>query len=360
VRESPLNVGGQAIIEGVMMRSPHSFAMAVRRPNGEIAVREEAWHSIWERARWLRRPGLRGAVVLVESLWNGISALSFSANEAARAEAEATAAEGESQGDELSSLAIGGTILLALVLGFGLFAALPHLLTWLMGLATGNAALASGRDLGFQIVDGIVKIAVFLAYLALISRMRDIRRVFEYHGAEHKGIACYEAGAALTVANARGFPRLHPRCGTSFLLITIVVSIFVFSLVFPWMPEFFAARWLNQIAYVLIKLPLLLPVAGLAYEATRLSARHPRSPVVRVFTWPGLMLQHITTREPDDSQLEIALVALRKTLWREALPGAEGRAAASIGSDVETFPSYEAFAASLPPAAEDGALGRAA
>ncbi len=344
--EGPMSVGGQAILEGVMMRSPGSFAIAVRRATGEIVVKEDAWQSIWEKARFLRKPFLRGAVVLFESLYNGVSALSFSANEAARFEPGADGEVVEAEG-EMSSWAIGGAIAMAMVFGFALFAALPHFITWLAGVTTGNASLASGKDLGFQLVDGVIKIGVLVGYLWLISRMSDIKRVFQYHGAEHKSIFCFESGQDLTVENARRFPRLHPRCGTSFLLITVVVSILLFSAVFPLMPEISSIRWLNQLAYVFIKVPLMFPVAGIAYEMTRLSARHPNHPVVRAFTWPGLMLQHITTREPDDSQLEIALVALQKCLWREAQPNDQKRVAGTAPAEPDVFGSYEDFQSAL-------------
>jgi uncharacterized protein YqhQ len=353
--EGPMSVGGQAILEGVMMRSPHSLAIAVRRPGGEIVVKEDAWHSIWERAKVLRRPLLRGAVVLFESLYNGIQALTFSADQAARhadngpqrpdasgaAPQEAPVGKGD-DAEVLGSWAIAGTIALSLALGFGLFAALPHFLTWLAGIALGNKDLASGKALAFQAVDGVVKVAFLVGYLAAIARLPEIRRVFQYHGAEHKSIWCYEDGHALTVENARSYTTLHPRCGTSFLLITVVVSILLFSVVFPLMPDISERKWLNQLAYVFIKVPLMFPVAGIAYEATRLSARFPRNPIVRLFTWPGLMLQHITTKEPDDQQLEIALVALQMTLRREAALAA-GDSAASVVQEPEVFDSYAAF-----------------
>ena len=313
-----MSVGGQAILEGVMMRSPHSLAIAVRRHTGEIVVKEDAWHSIWERAQFLRKPLLRGAVVLFESMHNGVKALTFSANEAAKYIDDGTPGEAPAAESSASDWAIAGTIAVSVAFGFGLFAALPHFITWLLGVVTGSASLASGKDLGFQVVDGVIKIAFLIGYLSLISRMKDIQRVFQYHGAEHKSIFCYEDGKELTVANARQYTTLHPRCGTSFLLITFVVSILLFSLVMPLLPTISSIKWLNQLAYVAIKLPLMFPVAGIAYEATRLSARFPRNPIVRAFTWPGLMLQHITTREPDDQQLEIALAALRMTLWRES------------------------------------------
>ncbi len=316
--EGPMSVGGQAILEGVMMRSPHSLAIAVRRPNGEIVVKEDAWHSIWEKAKFLRKPFLRGAVVLFESMHNGVKALTFSANEAAKfAEPDADGNRQLVEESPASNIAIAGTIAMSALFGFGLFAALPHFVTWLAGVTLGSASLASGKDLGFQIVDGIIKIVFLVGYLAAISRLKEIQRVFQYHGAEHKSIYCYEDGKALTVENAKKYTTLHPRCGTSFLLITFVVSILLFSSIFPLLPTISETKWLNQMAYVFIKIPLMFPVAGIAYEMTRLSAKFPRNPIVRAFTWPGLMLQHITTREPDDDQLEIALVALQKTLWRE-------------------------------------------
>jgi len=347
--EGPMSVGGQAILEGVMMRSPHSLAVAVRRPSGEIVVREDRWVSIWERARFLRKPLLRGAVVLFESLHNGMKALTFSAEEASRADPTATA-DGPEGHKPLGDLAIAGTIAVSLAFGFALFAALPHFVTWIAGVAFGSSSLQSGKDLGFQIVDGVVKIAVLVGYLAAISRMPDIQRVFQYHGAEHKSIYCYEDGKELTVANARGYTTLHPRCGTSFLLITVVVSILLFSAVFPFMPTISDTRWLNQLAYVFIKVPLMFPVAGIAYEMTRLSARFPSNPVVRAFTWPGLQLQHITTREPDDSQLEIALVALQMTLRREHAIVA-GRALAGRAEPV-VFGGYGEFVDAMQAPAE--------
>ncbi len=343
--EGPMSVGGQAILEGVMMRSPHSLAVAVRRPNGEIVVREDRWVSIWERARFLRKPFLRGAVVLFESLHNGVKALTFSAEEATKG-LEQDPSKPEEAAKPLSDLAIFGTILVSIAFGFALFAALPHFITWLAGTLLGSASLASGKDLSFQIVDGVIKIGVLVGYLALISRMPDIQRVFQYHGAEHKSIYCYEDGKPLTVANAKVYTTLHPRCGTSFLLITVVVSILLFSVVFPLLPTISSVKWLNQLAYVFIKLPLMFPVAGIAYEMTRLSARYPSNPIVRAFTWPGLQLQHITTREPDDSQLEIALVALQMTLRREYALQA-GSALAAAGDEPVVFPSYPEFLAAM-------------
>lgn len=346
--EGPMSVGGQAILEGVMMRSPHSLAIALRRQNGEIVVKEDAWHSIWERAKFLRKPLLRGAVVLFESMHNGVKALSFSANEAAKFVEDADGKPVIAEESKASDLAIAGTIAVSVAFGFGLFALLPHFITWLMGVTTGSQALLSGKDLGFQVVDGLIKISFLIGYLALISRMKDIQRVFQYHGAEHKSIYCYEDGKPLTVENARTYTTLHPRCGTSFLLITFVVSILLFSLVMPLLPEISSTKWLNQLAYVAIKLPLMFPVAGIAYEATRLSARFPNNPIVKAFTWPGLMLQHITTREPNDEQLEIALAALRMTLWRESMWQQQNQpVSASQDSEPTVYRDFASFETQL-------------
>lgn len=341
--EGPMSVGGQAILEGVMMRSPNSLAIAVRRANGEIVVKEDRWVSIWEKARFLRKPFLRGAVVLFEAMHNGVKALSFSADQAARdQEPEPASADAAPPAQTpLTGLAITGTIIVSVAFAFALFAALPHFVTWLAGTLLGNASLASGKDLSFQVVDGIVKIGVLVGYMALISRMPDIARVFQFHGAEHKSIFCYEDGKPLTVANAKSYITLHPRCGTSFLLITVVTSIVLFSIVFPFLPEVSSVKWLNQLAYVFVKLPLMFPVAGIAYEMTRLSAKYPNNLIVKAFTWPGLKLQLITTKEPDDDQLEIALVALQMTLRREQ--ALQSGAALPEQSEPVVFANYDAF-----------------
>ncbi len=342
-------VGGQAVIEGVMMRSPRSFAVAIRRPNGEIAVREQVWHSLWERLRALRWPFLRGAVVLGESLHNGFTALHFSAAEAAAHAAENP--EGSKATDKPSADASGAsptalrfTMLIAVVLAVAVFVALPHALVWLLGTLTGSAALSDGQSLPFHAVDGAIKMAIFVVYLWAIGRLPDIRRVFMYHGAEHKAIATLERGLPLDVAHARAQSRFHPRCGTSFLLLAILVSIAVFAIVFPLLPAPTGRRWLDQVLFVLIKLPLLLPIAGLAYEAIRLGDRLGHTPFGRWLVAPGLWLQRLTTREPGDGEIEVALVALRKTLWREQL----GRAADESRAAPEVFTNFEEFQLRVP------------
>ena len=313
-----------------MMRSPRSFAVAVRRPSGEIVVREDRWRSLWGKAPWLKfmkRPFLRGGVVLVESLVNGIQALNFAASQ-----------QGDEDSPPLSSAAMAMTIVFAFALGLGLFVGLPHLLSWGFGELTGTDA--EGRSLSFHLVDGAFKMAIFIGYVWLIGKMKEIGRVFQYHGAEHKSIYTYEKGLTLNVENARAQSRLHPRCGTSFILFVLLISIFLFSGVFPLLPKLVDNVFLNHLLYIFIKIPLMLPVAGMSYEVIRLAGRKNKSRVVRAVSWPGLQLQRLTTREPDDRQLEIALVALRKALWRESQPEmvAAGKAVPEVYKTYDDVP----------------------
>ena len=326
--KSQHNVGGQAIIEGIMMRSPHSLAIAIRRASGEIVVTERPWESIWSRLKFLRLPFLRGSIVLIEALVNGIQALYFSAHHAMLDEEERI--QREENGEEnaeasapldpdnlddkdgaVSRWALYGTIVLSLGLGFALFKGLPHLLTTFTGLQTDQVL--------FHVLDGAIKLALFIGYILLVARLPDMKRIFQYHGAEHKSIYAYENDEELTVENARKYTTLHPRCGTSFILIVLLSSIFIFMIVFPFLPRFHPHWFVNALMQVAIKLPLMLPIAGLAYEFQRWSSRHMDHWLIRIATKPGLWMQKITTQEPDDEQLEVALVALRKALWRETV-----------------------------------------
>jgi uncharacterized protein YqhQ len=331
-----LNVGGQAVIEGVMMRSPHSFAVAVRKPDGSIVVRESPWESLWDRIKFLRWPLVRGSIVLLETLWNGISALNFSAVHAFPPE------EGKDGGkrEPMSRAAMTATIVFALAFGMGLFVALPHFLTWLLGKAFG--ADLDVKSISFHLIDGVIKMAIFVAYLWLISFMKEIRRSFMYHGAEHKSIFTYEAGEELTVENAKRHPRQHPRCGTSFLLIVIISSIFMFAVIFPFVPPLLENQWLNNAVYVVVKIMLIFPIGGISYELLKLSGKYRDSALVKALIWPGLLMQGITTREPTDDQIEVALAALKKTLWREAVWEQTPRT--SRIEHVESYQSYSDFA----------------
>jgi len=283
----PVQYGGQAVIEGVMMRGPRESAIAVRLPNGEIEVSHVLLNT-WTKKPIFKLPLIRGFVALVDSLIVGTKALTFSANRSVGEEEG-----GEELGFWETALSIG------LAVGLGLL--------FFVGLPTGMAHLLRGQVSGAvwqNLLEGAIRLVVFLLYIVIISRLKDIQRVFQYHGAEHKAIFNHESGKELTVENARQFPRLHPRCGTSFLLIVVVVSIFVFAFV-----------GLHPLWWRLLSRVLLMPfVAGIAYEILKFSSRNLESPLVRWLIVPGLLLQKLTTREPDDAQLEVALAALKGVL----------------------------------------------
>jgi len=285
-----INIGGQAVIEGVMMRAPRSMAIAVRRPDGEIVVQRNRVVPLSERFPIVKLPLVRGAVALFSSLIIGIKALNYSANEAL--------AEGEKK-EEISALAMGGTMAVALLFGILLFFILPLYLTKLLIPVIGDSNLV------FNLVDGVIRVIVFLLYIFSISRMKDIQRVFQYHGAEHKSIFAFESGLNLTVENVKRFSRLHPRCGTSFLLIVMLVSIFIFSLIPKLWPFYLKAG---------ARIFLLPLIAGVSYELLKWSARHDTSLIVRMLIAPGLALQKLTTREPDDDQLEVAIRSMEEAL----------------------------------------------
>ncbi len=292
-----------------MMRAPRSLAVAVRKPNGDIALKEDEWRSLSERLPMLKWPLLRGCVVFAEALVNGLQALSFSASQA-----------GGEEGEEASPWAIAATMAVGVGLAVLLFVVLPHALSgWLLARLGPGYGLAS---LTFHAVDGAIKVLFFLGYIWLISLFREVRRLFEYHGAEHKSIFTYEAGAALTVENARGFPRLHPRCGTSFLILVMLISIVCFSAVFALLPAARAAGSWRSLPFVGLKILLMLPVAGLAYELIRFCSKRMDRALTRAVVSPGMWLQRLTTREPSDDQLEIALAALKSALAIERAKGA--------------------------------------
>ena len=295
-----MNIGGQAVLEGVMMRSPHAFTVAVRKggkPCAEIAVLRETIQPIGERFPLFKKKIIRGSVALFEALWLGMRALNFSANEALENE--------EGKKEEISPLAMAGTMVVAVVFSLGLFLALPLLITNLLGMKY-DAVTRNG--LLFNLTDGALRVALFLGYVSGISFMKDIRRVFEYHGAEHMAIAAHEAGVELTVENARRYSRIHPRCGTSFLIAVIALSILVFSLIPGAWPIW--AKGLFRIA--------LLPIiAGLGYEFIKYSSKQCGSPLISGLMRPGLWLQRLTTRDPSDDQIEVAIRSLNEAIAME-------------------------------------------
>jgi uncharacterized protein YqhQ len=285
-----LPVGGQAVLEGVMMRGVSTWAVAVRRPSGEIEVSSEPVVSIVKRHPALRWPVIRGAVALVESLRLGVRALGISAN--------AQAVEDEhGECEEIGGGTWAGTVAFALLFSVGLFFLLPAALTNLFEDSIPNSIV-------FVVIEKLVRIAIFLAYILLVSRLKDLQRVFQYHGAEHKTISCYEAGLDLTPENAQRFSRLHPRCGTSFLLIVMVVAIFVFA-------PLGKLDWHWLLISRVVGIPL---VAGLAFEVIKSLGRNRTKRWARVLMWPGLQLQRLTTREPELAQLAVAIAALEAVL----------------------------------------------
>ncbi|HET7053916.1 MAG TPA: DUF1385 domain-containing protein [Solirubrobacterales bacterium] len=302
-RDAP--VGGQAVLEGVMMRGVSTWAVAVRNPEGQIELSSEALVPWARRHRLWRVPVIRGVVALGESLKIGFRALAISAN--AQMEADE---EGEKE--EIGGFVWGLTIVLSMALAIGLFFVVPVGLTSLIKGRLGSPLL-------FWLIEGLLRTGIFIAYIAAISRLSDLRRVFEYHGAEHKTISCYEAEDELVPARAKLYSRLHPRCGTSFLLIVMVLGIFVFA-------PIGLPAWYWLVASRILGIPL---IAGLSYEVIKWAGKNRRKRWVRAVMWPGLMLQNLTTREPDEDQLAVAIASLEKVLAEET-PAAAGESPIEI------------------------------
>ena len=296
-------VGGQAVMEGVMMRAPHSYCVAVRRPDGEIITEEMPLARLSEQYKIFKYPVFRGVGMLYQAMKLGLKALRFSANVAIEEPSQATTAE---KPKELSSWAITLNLLFSLGFFIFLYKFVPLLVvtkmqTWYPSL---------GGRIAFNVADGVVRMAIFLTFLFLISRLKDIRRVFEYHGAEHKVVFNFESGEPVTVENTRHFTTFHPRCGTSFLLVVMIVSIVVYAFI-PF--GGFLARFLSRI----VLLPL---VAGLSYELIRFAAKR-RGSVLATLTAPGLWLQRITTKPPSDNQTAVAIRALDGAMALEQSQG---------------------------------------
>jgi uncharacterized protein YqhQ len=281
-----LTVGGQAVIEGVMMRSPTYYATAVRTPQGTIVIQKNRYRALTHRFRFLNLPIIRGGVNLVEMMWIGIQSLTYSASQAADENSDPKPKQ-----TTASNLAILGSVVFALTAGFALFFYLPLFLTELTNVQ---------GSLAFNLVDGVFRLAIFLGYLLLIARWKEMQRVFQYHGAEHKTIYAFENGQDLTVANARPYTTLHPRCGTSFLLVVMLVSVFVFALLGK--PETWGDR--------LLRFAMIPVIGGIAFEFIRLSAKEKFARFLKPAIWPGLTLQKVTTAEPSDDMLEVAIAAL--------------------------------------------------
>lgn len=293
-------IGGQAVLEGVMMRGPSVWSVAVRKPDGEIADVNREVTSALARHRWMRLPVIRGVVALGEALAIGFRALSISANYAAQ---EDTGEDGEPS-QEISR----GQMFFAFAIAIGFV-----LVLFKVGPALITDRLPVGDGAWFVVVEGVIRVAIFVAYLALISLLPDLRRVFQYHAAEHKAINAYEAGERLEPSIVQRFSLIHVRCGTAFLLYVMVVAIFVFAF-------FGRPAWYWLIVTRILLLPL---IAGIAYEIIRFAGKYPQNPVLRATLFPGLVLQRLTTREPSLDQVEVSIHALKEVLRIEGrdLPG---------------------------------------
>jgi len=293
------DVGGQAVIEGVMMRSPKFITIAIRKANGEIVVKKDPYISFTKRVKFLNIPIIRGVVALVETLYVGIKALTFSANEAIEEEESKDTKESEAKENKgkgiFTNIWLFLMIILGIGLGFLLFFYLPLFLTDLLGVKTGFL---------FNLVDGTIRIAIFLIYIWLITLWKEMRRIFEYHGAEHKSIHTLEAGEELKPENMKKYPTLHARCGTSFLLIVMVVSIAIFM--FLGRPKTLTDR--------LVRFSFIPLIAGISYELIKLSGKVKNNKLAKALITPGLWLQKMTTKEPDEKQMEVAIAALKNAL----------------------------------------------
>ena len=378
-------IGGQAVLEGVMMRAPSSFAVVCRRADGSLHVRERAMKD--ERSGWARLPFIRGVSSLVESLRLGSESLKFSAElfekdmEAEEEKREATSRRTKSaagtnilsaltlavmaltttqdgeeviapakieKGEKSEKKKSSGTLWLMLFVVIAFFIALPQAVAaGINGWAHLNLDVQSPA---FQLITGALKLCIVVGYLTLIRRVPDIRRVFQYHGAEHKTISTYEANETLTVPNARAKTTLHPRCGTTFLVMVALVSILVFTGVGGFLPRIQTGNTiLDNVVFFFEKLPFLPFITAITFELQRVFARYCTTGPLRALLWPGFLVQKITTIEPDDDQLEVALASLRATLFREE----GGAPAVGVGTGDVRFSSYEALLGSdaLRPAA---------
>ncbi len=360
------HVGGQALLEGIMMRGKYNWAVAVREPNGNIYIEEHDLASGKKKNSWLKAPLIRGCTALVESLALGFKALEIAADHAFgeedeeqkhQSEADAmvsdfeetfdtpdtvqtTSAQSEQKEEGgMSKGAMAASMIMGIVLGVVLFIVAPAAITNLIvGEYDSNVIL-------WNVVDGILRVAVFIFYIWFIGRMEDIRRMFMYHGAEHKAIHCYEHNLPMTPENARQFPRLHVRCGTAFLIMVMVIAIIVYTIV-PvgalidlWGVPDGAPKLLLVIAIRIIFLPI---IAGISYEITvKWAGAHPDNPLVKVILWPGMQMQYLTTNEPDDGCIECAIAAMEKVLEREEAEKAKTEvvpSAQSCGKACECMP----------------------
>lgn len=342
--QQPQTVGGQAVIEGVMMRGPNGYAISVRRADGSINTSASAHSPLSRRYPILRLPILRGAVSLIEMMVIGMKSLEFSANQAALddpAEQKKAADKGPSSDAEpFSKTALLGTMAFSIIMGLTLFVVIPNLSTHFIGKAGGgsggiNPFVEEKSPLLYNLVSGAIRVMMIVGYIWAISLMSDVKRLFQYHGAEHKTVSAFEAGRDLTVENVRPFTKLHPRCGTTFIAITLLVSIVVFAffaklLVAVW-PSFFALSFGVRKTTLILGHVLIMPiVAGVCFELLRLGGKYTNNILLKLLITPGFWFQQLTVKEPDDSMIEVAIASLRSAL--------------SIGTEPAFEPAQQAVA----------------
>lgn len=290
--KNKMHIGGQALIEGVMMKSDNYVASAIKNPKGRIEIIKKPFTTLSKRSKILGLPVLRGIVNLIEILWLGITMLNISASIQTEDEKKSLKKE--------HNFELVLTLIVSLFLALALFKLLPLFLTSM--IFTDKTA---SNTVWFNLVDGLIRITIFLGYILVIAQFKDVKRVFQYHGAEHMAVHTYEAGLALVPKNARKFQTMHPRCGTSFLVFVLVTSILIFSIVPIDLPFF----WL-----LLYRMLLILPIAGLSYELLKLGARIEHTMFARILNYPGILIQKITTSVPDDDQIKVAIKALKVVL----------------------------------------------
>ena len=293
------NIGGQAVLEGIMMKHKDDYAIAVRKPNGEIIVEKDTYHSVIKWERLTKTPFVRGVFNFIDSMVLGIKTLMFSATFFEDEEEEVLTKEEAAKKEKQEKAMMGGTVALSVVLAVGIFMVLPYLLSSLLKPVVASYFLRT-------VIEGFIRIGIFVAYVALISRMEDIQRTYMYHGAEHKCINCIEHGLPLTVENVRKSSRQHKRCGTSFLFLVLAISIILFMMI----------RVEGALMRLLIRILLLPVIAGISYEVLKLAGRSDNI-FVNLISKPGLAIQKLTTKEPDDSMIEVAIQAVEAVFdWR--------------------------------------------
>ena len=321
-----VDIGGQAVLEGVMMKAPDSIAIAVRKPDGSICVKCDPYVSPAKKHKWMGWPVVRGAVNMVNMLVMGMNTLEASSRMLGVEEEEPTKFEkwlSKTFGKSIDKIVMGVAIVLAVFLSVGLFMVIPSIFATLINKVVKSLLVVN-------LCSGVVRILILIAYIWGCGKIPDMRRTFEYHGAEHKTVYCHEAGLELTPQNAKQFSTLHPRCGTSFLLITMIIAILAGAVVDQLLHAIFGVERLTFLARLARSVLLLPLIAGVSYETLK-GLAHSDNKLVRALRWPGLMLQHLTTREPDEKQLEVAIVSMKAALAGKKMPetilGRDGAAA---------------------------------